>query len=150
MQQCTIIGGVSAAKVAGAYVGGGTTTTCHIYEATVPTGTTGDIVVTYTNAMLRCHVAAYRLTGGSVSANAETSGIGAVSGQNIKPSSGSHYLAAVAVGSPNDVVSIASPEDYYATLESISFCGSHGAMPGSVGWSYDGSYQWAAVAVGIS
>ncbi len=61
-----VIGGVSASAVVQG--GQGAACTLEIWIATVPTGTTGDIVVTWGGAELACGLGVYRITGCSSTA----------------------------------------------------------------------------------
>lgn len=57
------IGGISATKLAGAYFSGATTRMAAIYMAPVPTGTTADIVVTYSGQVSRMGMSVFSATG---------------------------------------------------------------------------------------
>jgi hypothetical protein len=63
------IGGVSATQIAYAqFVGSGTEHSA-IYAAKIPSGTTADIVVTFTDAALRCAIGVFAMTGSGVAAS---------------------------------------------------------------------------------
>jgi hypothetical protein len=58
------VAGISASEIVQAQGTGGTNSDlCGIFLAPVPTGTAGDVVVTFSEAVLRCAVAAFSLTG---------------------------------------------------------------------------------------
>ena len=63
------VGGVSATVVVSANAGGNTNLAA-LYVATVPTGTTGDIVVTWSGGVNTCAVDVYRLINSKSTANA--------------------------------------------------------------------------------
>lgn len=75
------IGGITATKLVGAYYVGTTTRMAAMYMASVPTGTTADIVVTYSGQMSRMGMSVFSATGvqsatprDSVSAQGDASG----------------------------------------------------------------------------
>ena len=58
------IGGVAATAAAvGNYSSGGASDFAAIYYAELPSGTTGDVVITFSAAMLRCALQVFRMTG---------------------------------------------------------------------------------------
>ena len=57
------IGGISATALATANATGSGADICAVYQAAVPTGTTGDVVVTFDNTMLRAFVTVLRVIG---------------------------------------------------------------------------------------
>ncbi len=57
------IGGVSATLVSNNPVVNTNTTITSLCLANVPTGTTGDVVITFSGQMLRCGIGVYRVTG---------------------------------------------------------------------------------------
>ena len=67
------IGGITATEIATAtHSVSGATVQCALYAAAVPTGATGDVVVTLNETMDRCSIAAYRMVGASGVTPADT------------------------------------------------------------------------------
>jgi hypothetical protein len=69
------IGGVSAAQVVAATNSGGEQ--CALWQAAVPTGTTGDIVVTWSGAEVGCGIGVWRIVGATSAAHASSGVSGA-------------------------------------------------------------------------
>lgn len=65
------VGGISATNVIAVSDGG--TVQSEIWVADVPTGTTGDVVVTFSTAKARCGIGVYRAIGSQSTANATAS-----------------------------------------------------------------------------
>jgi hypothetical protein len=147
------IGGVSATLLVGNYVAGSVTTTSHIYKASVPTGTTGDIVVNYSNSMLKCGVFVYRVTGNPTTSTASAAGTGTPVTANITPATGSLAIAC-GVGANNDAILSFNgiTEDLDTFVEGMSInCGS-GTNPATLEWLKAGTdtFQWACCSVGLT
>lgn len=67
------IGGVSASLAVARGNGNANEGAVEIWHASVPTGTTGDVVVTWTTGMLRCAISVFRLINSAVSPSATNS-----------------------------------------------------------------------------
>ncbi len=67
------IGGVSATLAIAVQNSSEDHYACEIWYATVPTGTTGDVVVTWNAAMGNCGIGAFRVTGANIAVHATAS-----------------------------------------------------------------------------
>jgi len=63
------IGGVSASPVVARQTGNGNDHTVEFWAAAVPTGTSGNVVVTFNAGHLRCHVSVFRLLDAAATAH---------------------------------------------------------------------------------
>lgn len=147
------IGGVIATKLIGAYHPTTTTTTTHIYAALVPTGSTATVVVTFGASMLRCSIAAYRVTnwGGSLIGSTADADRSAISGDVDLSIGGTSVISVGAAGHLAAVVGYTGlVEDYNITVEAIKTNGAHGSA-GVATWSASlpGDFEWSVCAVSI-
>jgi hypothetical protein len=122
------IGGVTATKTTGVInSGGGAATIADIWQAPVPTGTTGDVVVTFNTAMARCAVVIYRMVGASSTAsNTQTSTATDPSVSLNVPANGAAMGVAHSVdGSTTTWTGLTEDVDTTASLESTVYTSAH-------------------------
>jgi len=119
------IGGVSATEIG---TRGSSQNPLGIWIAAVPTGTTGDVVVTFSGAMLRCHIVAWAVTGGATLANA-SSGTDTATVTGV---TGGFIIAAANTTGASTFTWTNATEQYDAITESFNTSGADATTVGSV------------------
>jgi len=112
------IGGVAATHVCTANDTSAGADIASLYIAAVPTGTTGDVVVTFSGAMLRCQIGLWRMTGiSSATPNAtmtdNTISAGVLTGTINCPANGAIIGAAWGAGSGSQTATWAGITEVY-------------------------------------
>lgn len=118
------IGGISATQVSGALAdtGGAGLFATDIWQATVPTGTSGNVVVTYTNSSTRSAVDLYRIVTATKTATAAVSAQNAATAAGLTSPSITVPVGGVAIsmfgsrgpGTANDVTWTNATKDFTA------------------------------------
>ena len=151
------IGDESATHINGGFEANSVTTTIDAFRATVPNGANGDIVLTYSNSMLRAAISIYRATGiNSITSKVVTGVTENPTNQDITPPNGELAIAAGVIpsssGTSIDLSGVT--EDIESSTEAITWASGHGALYGSVEFSgvttgTPGFRQWASIGIGI-
>lgn len=120
------IGGISASQVAVVTSSGDTTA---IWQADVPTGTTGDIVVTFSGANSRCGIAVYAVYGAAAAAHATATSIATPLSTSIDvPAGGILIGVAGSRNAGSTWIWTNLIEDYDQSLSTSSFTGASDAF----------------------
>ena len=135
------VGGVSATIDVSKVQATANSTVAFIARAAVPSGTTGDVVVTLSSGALRAAIALYRVTGGSVSVkSSDSAGVG--SGSNPTLTTGTLTTApggiliqgvSVANSAASALSAVSWTEDYLLTVIESVFSGAAGVGAATTG-----------------
>lgn len=147
------IGGVSATQVSGAYIANGTNAhIADIWQAAVPSGTSGNVVVTYANATSRSGIDLYSLNTNTTAATAAGGvvvdpGPSSISKTIVVPAGG----AAIAIYSDRSTSAVTATTWTNANLDNDALnIGGVGTVVSSASTSTPGSVTITANTVGNS